>query len=189
MVRLLLDTTGQSVSLAISKRDEIIFNLYLNTNNNISEKLIDIIEQSFILSPIKKENIDEIIVVIGPGSFTGIRVGVATMQGLSMALSKPLYGLSTLDAFALSRPLKYQKVALKLRGKEYVCREYDFSTNKFSDYYSLLQDELTEDIAIIKNLQLHECLKNDMLTHFQTSPVPFYFKKSEAELKFDKACC
>lgn len=189
MVRLFLDTTSQSVSIAISEKDKIIFNLYLNTFNNISEKILDILEESFILSPFKKENIDEMIVVIGPGSFTGIRVGVATMQGLSIAISKPLFGISTLDAFALSRPKETQKIALKLRGKEYVCREYDFKSNIFSDYYMISKDELTEDTELVDNTQIHNCLKHDMLAHFQTPPAPFYFKKSEAELRFDTASC
>jgi len=45
--------------------------------------------------------IDILAVGIGPGSFTGLRVGIATMQGLAMALNRPLFGISAFDALAL----------------------------------------------------------------------------------------
>lgn len=60
-----------------------------------------------IMSGMKEHNIsfadfDLLAVVIGPGSFTGIRVGLATMRGLALAADKPLIGLSSFDMFAVT---------------------------------------------------------------------------------------
>lgn len=189
MVRMLLNTTSQNVSLTISKDNRIFFNIFFDASNKVSEQIIDIIEQSLSFSSLKKEDIDELLVITGPGSFTGIRVGVATMQGLSTALSKPLLGISTLDAFALSNTKKEQKVALRLRGKEYVCRQYNFEDAFFSDYYTIMEKDLTEDIEIVNEYNIPNCLINEDLIKFLTEPVPFYYKKPEAERQFDKKSC
>ncbi|MGC8768899.1 tRNA (adenosine(37)-N6)-threonylcarbamoyltransferase complex dimerization subunit type 1 TsaB [Calditerrivibrio sp.] len=189
MVRLLLDTTSQYVSLAISKDQNIIFKVFLNAANRISEKLIDIIEQSLNIASLQLKNIDEFIVVTGPGSFTGIRVGVSVAQGVAVSISKPVYGISILDAFALADDKKTKKIALKLRGKEYVCKEYDFTKMVFSDYYTIYENEITNDIDFIMYHNIYSCLTNKMLENFKTEPIPFYFKKSEAEIQFDKKSC
>jgi len=189
MVRLLLDTTSQHVSLAISEDQNLIFKVFLNAANRISEKLIDIIEQSLNIASLQIQNIDEIIVITGPGSFTGIRVGVSVAQGLAVSISKPVYGLSILDAFALADDKKRKKVALKLRGKEYVCKEFDFTKMIFSDYYTVYENEITDDIEFVRYHNIYNCLTNKMLEEFKTDPIPFYFKKSEAEIQFDKKSC
>jgi tRNA threonylcarbamoyladenosine biosynthesis protein TsaB len=62
--------------------------------------LLPLVDKLFSLSPHRKEDVDLIAVGIGPGSFTGIRIGIATARGLSMALGCGLAGINTLDALA-----------------------------------------------------------------------------------------
>lgn len=65
-----------------------------------AEHLLGIIDQVLASANLSFEDIDKVAVSIGPGSFTGIRVGVATARSLGLALNKPVVGVSTLDAIA-----------------------------------------------------------------------------------------
>jgi tRNA threonylcarbamoyladenosine biosynthesis protein TsaB len=88
--------------------------------------LLPLVDRLFALSPHKKEDVDLIAVGIGPGSFTGIRIGIATAKGLSAALGCPLAGINTLDALAqnaLPSPLPLMPV-IDARKSEIFCALY-----------------------------------------------------------------
>ena len=70
-----------------------------------------------------KEQIDAFVVVLGPGSFTGLRVGLATVKGLCEVMRKPLVAVSMLEAVAVARGPRDGQVAVALdagRGEIYV---------------------------------------------------------------------
>jgi tRNA threonylcarbamoyladenosine biosynthesis protein TsaB len=65
-----------------------------------SRRLLPAIEFVLAEADVAPDQLDGLAVVCGPGSFTGLRVGLATVQGLARALGKPVVGVSTLEAYA-----------------------------------------------------------------------------------------
>lgn len=85
---------------------EIMFDLLINSGMPAGEKIIEIIDR-WVSTP---KDIDGIGVSLGPGSFTGLRVGLSFAKGLAMALNKPVIGVPTLDAFAVGFPYTGYKI-------------------------------------------------------------------------------
>jgi tRNA threonylcarbamoyladenosine biosynthesis protein TsaB len=95
-----LDTTSKYSSIAISKNEKIEIEYNFITNDNLSSMLIPTIK--FILETIKLNlnDIDIFGIAIGPGSFTGIRVGLSTLKGLLFEKKRPVVPVVTLKALA-----------------------------------------------------------------------------------------
>ncbi|MEF3254377.1 MAG: tRNA (adenosine(37)-N6)-threonylcarbamoyltransferase complex dimerization subunit type 1 TsaB [Deferribacterales bacterium] len=186
MIRIMIDTSLKSLSVTLSKDKRVISHISVMAENKISEKLFYLIDETFKNSFITKKEIDEMYVITGPGSFTGLRIGISSAYGLSTALNKPLYGLTTNDAFAISQNLKQIKTAVKLRGKEYAYKEYDFTLMKFSEFQEYEFKNLPEDTYIIEKIDTEKVIINEKLDIFRSNPDPFYFKKPEAEVQLDK---
>jgi tRNA threonylcarbamoyladenosine biosynthesis protein TsaB len=72
----------------------------LNVKTTHSERLMTAVNNTLIQSELKLEDMDVFAVAIGPGSFTGLRIGLSTVKGLAYATGKPMVTVPTLDAFA-----------------------------------------------------------------------------------------
>ncbi|MDC3322810.1 tRNA (adenosine(37)-N6)-threonylcarbamoyltransferase complex dimerization subunit type 1 TsaB, partial [Amylibacter sp.] len=70
-------------------------------NKGQAERLFPLCEEVLNLAGISWQNLDAIGVCVGPGNFTGVRVGVSAARGLSLSLKKPAIGISRLEAMAL----------------------------------------------------------------------------------------
>ena len=71
-----------------------------------SEGLVPQLEQIFTRTGIKKSDIELMAVSIGPGSFTGLRIGLATAEAIAYSLKIPLVGVNTLEALAYNLPIE-----------------------------------------------------------------------------------
>ncbi len=100
MIILSIDTSTPSASAAIVDDGRILAECMLSGQKNHSERLLQIVDRLFDWTGIARESIDCIAVSVGPGSFTGLRVGISTAQGLAFALDKPLAGVPTLEVVA-----------------------------------------------------------------------------------------
>jgi tRNA threonylcarbamoyladenosine biosynthesis protein TsaB len=100
MIVLALDTTGRAGSAAIVDdsvvRAEMSGDPAITHGQRLPGELMQLVERAGI--PLN--TIDLLAVAAGPGSFTGLRVGIAAMQGLAMATGKPIVPVSTLEALA-----------------------------------------------------------------------------------------
>ena len=97
---LALETSAKAVSAAIAEDGKILAYGYQDTGLTHSRTLMPIVEDLTRESEFDIKNLDLIAVAAGPGSFTGIRIGVAAAKGLAFGLDKPVIGVSTLGAMA-----------------------------------------------------------------------------------------
>lgn len=95
-----LDTTAEICSAALCDGTKLIAELTVNTGNTHSETLLPVVEQILKITDTNIDEIDCFACSTGPGSFTGVRIGVATVKGLAYGKNKPCVSVSTLEALA-----------------------------------------------------------------------------------------
>lgn len=100
MMILGVDTSTTSGSAALLEDGYIVGEINLDVEKTHSERLLPSIHQLLESAGISTKDIDGFAVTIGPGSFTGLKVGLSTVKGLAWAYNKPVVGVSTLSALA-----------------------------------------------------------------------------------------
>lgn len=132
---LAFDTSGGSFSAALCEKDRVLAEETIITNKTHARHVMPVIDRVLSLAGIEISELDLIAVSRGPGSFTGLRIGLGVAKGLSYALSLPVVGISTLDA--LVWPFRDSaKSACAIvdarRGEVYTAR-YNFSDGVICD--------------------------------------------------------
>lgn len=97
---LAFDTSGLTGSVSLNDNESILAEWSLSSQETQSRRLLPTVNYILTNTGISLEDIDAFAVTVGPGSFTGIRIGLATVKGLAMATGRPVLGISTLDAIA-----------------------------------------------------------------------------------------
>jgi len=127
---LAIDTSTSLASIAIAVDEQIAAEALVNTNRTLSARLMPEIERLLTTVGLKIADIDLFASSIGPGSFTGVRGGVATMQGLALAVGKPCAGFSSLTMLSMNFSLSTILVCpmLDARKSEVYAALYDCSS-------------------------------------------------------------
>jgi len=99
---LALETSSLVASVAITDDDKLLAEYTLNNKKTHSQILMPIVEHVAQSLDLTLSDIDIFAVSTGPGSFTGIRIGIATVKSLAQALDKPIVGMSGLDGLAFN---------------------------------------------------------------------------------------
>ncbi|MBL7004244.1 MAG: tRNA (adenosine(37)-N6)-threonylcarbamoyltransferase complex dimerization subunit type 1 TsaB [Gammaproteobacteria bacterium] len=100
MALLALDASTEACAVGIQTSEGQIFEAFEVAPRKHTELLPKMLDQVIVESKIKKTEIKGCIVGVGPGAFTGIRIGVATIQGIALGLNIPCYAVSSLHAIA-----------------------------------------------------------------------------------------
>lgn len=95
-----IDTSSPTGSVALVDNDDVISESLLNSSKNYSDKLLIEVDAILNSSKTKLNQIDGFVITTGPGSFTGLRVGMSLLKGLILATQKPFASVNTLDAYA-----------------------------------------------------------------------------------------
>ena len=111
MLILALDTTSRAGSLAIVRDGELIHQISGDPSLTHGQRLPLAFRRVGDGAAVTLADIDLLAVAAGPGSFTGLRVGIAAIQGLAMALDRRVVPVSTLEAVAFSAPAADTHVA------------------------------------------------------------------------------
>jgi tRNA threonylcarbamoyladenosine biosynthesis protein TsaB len=102
MYTLAFDTSSITVSVSILQDDNILYDAIINNGLNHSETLMPAIDAALNHTGIKIVDIDLFACTLGPGSFTGLRIGVSALKGFILATEKPAAGVSSLAALSLN---------------------------------------------------------------------------------------
>ncbi len=94
-----IDTSTVTGGVALLSDDRLVGESVLNIRTTHSERLLPALERLLADAGITVKELDLLSVVTGPGSFTGLRIGVGTAKGLSYALGVPIVGVTTLEGY------------------------------------------------------------------------------------------
>lgn len=97
---LAIESSAVTASVAIFEEETLLAQSTLDCGLTHSRTLMPQIEHLFAVSELEMKDIDLVAVANGPGSFTGVRIGVSCASGLALAAGKPAIGVSTLEAMA-----------------------------------------------------------------------------------------
>ena len=139
-----IETATTNCSVSLSKEGEIlVLKEDYNTNYSHAESLHMFIEEVIIASKIKPSQIDAIAVSKGPGSYTGLRIGVSAAKGLCYALNKPLISVATLQSLANQVTINDGIIVAMLdaRRLEVYSAIFDKNHNKIRETKAQILDE------------------------------------------------
>ena len=192
MKYLFIDSATTNLVVAIINDGKIAYIYNNNDNHDTSSKMMPVLAEAFDKVGLKPQDIDKIFAVTGPGSFTGIRVGLTVAKTMAYTLNIPIVPISSLEVMASGNG----GTALINARRGYVfAGTYDNDLNNvYPDSYFLMNDSLTKpyisydnfdfetikpDIDVLKVVKKHE---NDEAVNPHTIN-PNYLKLTEAEEK------
>jgi len=100
---LAIGTSGKNCTVAISENKNLIKEINITDSLTHSETLMPTIDKIMVETNLELKDIDAYAVSIGPGSFTGIRIGVATVKGICLGVEKPVIAVPSLLALAYNQ--------------------------------------------------------------------------------------
>lgn len=206
MISLFLDSSDKKVIVALLNGGKVVDSIIEENDNHLSEKFLPMIEKVIARNQLQIDNIDTIYVVNGPGSFTGVRVGVTTAKVMAWGLKKRIISISELALLATtSTNKKYIVPYIDARRNAVYAGIYDNNLNsvmadayisiddlmkkidhiedvEFVSYYNNIEHTIEPNIDIEKIVQKH--YDDEGINPHQV--VPNYLKRTEAEENYDK---
>ena len=201
---LYIDTSSDYLYSGIVIDDKLVSSIKKKYEKDLSKEALPKIIELFDEADITPKDLDKIIVVNGPGSFTGIRIGITIAKTIAWALNINITPISGLTAMAISCNTNTYKMPLIDARRGYVYGAiYDKDNNKVIEDSHIELKELLDkskdlDIEVITNNDLEINIKKEsydpdilkIVKHFETSDGinphlvnPIYLKKTEAEEK------
>lgn len=205
---LTIDTSSKNAIVAITENEEKIIEFNNEEEKTHSQKLMPMIEEAFQKTNLSLEDIDLIVCCLGPGSFTGVRIGIATAKAFSDSKNIPVVGVNSLEVLAYSLGDEGDICGLIDAGHE----------NAYVGYYKIKKDEngnlqtMQEDLNFLNltDEKLKEIQKQYKIVSEQNSGLgitiakigytkykngksgnssilsPVYLRKSQAELALEE---
>ncbi len=152
---LAIETSGPICSVAVLKENGKYSETTINEKNIHSEKLLSLIDLTLNNLTLKISDVKILAVSIGPGSFTGLRIGLATAKGIAIAGNKGIIPVPTFDAlaFQIGNNLpseQYFSIVTKVNSDEFYLGKYkkqDFVVRKLKDVFIIDKDEIDSFIT------------------------------------------
>lgn len=189
-----IETATKNCSIALAKDGKTIAIREIATQNfSHAEKLHVFVEELFLETQLKLQDLDAIAVSQGPGSYTGLRIGVSAAKGLCYALSVPLIAVDTLELLARKITITEGIIVpmIDARRMEVFCAFFDSNYNKIRETKAeIIDDNSYQDISETLHLVGDGAMKfKDVLTDakFQYYPeIEFPSSAEMAQVSFQK---
>lgn len=145
---LAIDTSTSHSSCSVMEDDYIIGDFSISQSLSHNEILIDMIDSMLLKLKMTIDDIDLFVAVTGPGSFTGIRIGVTTVKAFSFANKRPIVSVNTLEALSFGVFCKCKKVSIiDARARRVYCAMYEgFENKEIKAPFLSTIDEILEEI-------------------------------------------
>lgn len=181
-----IDTSSSSLSVAVMDDDLLKGEFTLNHKLTHSEQMMPLLDSLLSHLELKMADIDLIGVSVGPGSFTGIRIGVAAANAMAMALDIPVVGISSLEAMAYTAgETAYTTVSTFDAQRD----RFYFNAYKFenSELKALEAEDVLEKEDLIKKLESYDkvLLLGDAV--FINEELPLNVKKAKRAVRYVRA--
>lgn len=169
---LAIDTTTKNANVTVRKDSELYYN---EVNNEIthSEKLLPLIDLCLNKMNLKLKDIDMFLALNGPGSFTGIRIGLCTIKAFSQITNKNIFSLSSLDMLCITAFIKYNHLTRNI--PLYVSALIDAKNDRV--YFKTLK------IWINENDKIDFLVVNDNMNIFFDDALEYIKKLNNNEFK------
>lgn len=198
MISLIIDTSISIPTIAIIKDNKVLYRYHEKISSDMSSKILPIIDDAVKNTNIELNDIDNIFVVNGPGSFTGVRIGVTIGKTIAYSLNKEVISLSSLEFMSsIDTDKKYIMPMIDARRGNVFGAIYDNNLNNIKKDSLINKEELLKDIddnyllvsydaidnSIIPNQNLIKII-NKHINDIGVNPhdlKPNYLKLTEAE--------
>ena len=181
-----IDTSSSSLSVAVMDDDLLKGEFTLNHKLTHSEQMMPLLDSLLSHLELKMSDIDLIGVSVGPGSFTGIRIGVAAANAMAMALDIPVVGISSLEAMAYTAGETAYTIVSTFDAQR---ERFYFNAYRFenSELKALEAEDVLEKEDLIKKLESYDkvLLLGDAV--FINEVLPLNVKKAKRAVRYVRA--
>lgn len=163
---LALDTSTNVASVAVLEDDVIIGEYSCNKGKTHSQRLMPMVENLLEKVGLNAKDMDAFAASIGPGSFTGLRIGVTTIKAMAFAAEKPVISVNTLDALACNLSTSKAIICpiIDARNSQVFTALYKFTNGKLEKLTDYLGTHINELVDIIRSMQGEIILLGDACT-------------------------
>ncbi len=204
MISLFIDTSVSKLILGLYKDEEVLFYENIDANNDLSSIALKDLNIALNNNGIKAKDIDNIYVSNGPGSFTGIRIGVTIAKTLAYTINKKIYPISELKILASTSTDTNILVPLIDARRGYVYAGiYDQNLKALKEERYIKLEELVKELegknvtyisydnllnSIVPNPDIIKIINNSDQNVNPHLVKPNYLKKTEVEENYAKKC-
>ena len=147
-----IDTSTMAANVAVLEDDKLICEYTINTKKTHSQKLMPMIENMLKFSDLDIKEIDAIAICVGPGSFTGLRIGMATAKAMAHVNNIPLIGVNSLEILGANMDLCNRNICsiLDAQRNQVYMNKYilkDYKITELEEISIKPIDELLEEIS------------------------------------------
>lgn len=163
MKTLAIDTSSKRCSVCILEDNNVLVNLFNDDEKTHSIKLMPMIDDALSKTNLTLDDISLLSCAVGPGSFTGVRIGVATIKAFADVKNIPVIGVSSLESLA------YNVKEIALTSKSLVCSLIDAKNeNVYCGLYSFTENTCTQEAIFAENIhttidKISQFLENSQL--------------------------
>lgn len=149
MYSLFIDTHSSVITVALIN-DKEIFKSTKSSNNSHSKYLMPMIEKLMNENNVQTKDLNSVLAVNGPGSFTGIRIGLSIAKMFSYCLNIPIKTISSLDAFLVSTKMD-KKLSIIEDNKGYYIKASDINNDTLLEEQYVTNIDNLKDFNVVKN--------------------------------------